>query len=279
MPLIVPEDLSTKWILEAEGVFLLDRSGAVRQDCRPLRVLLIDLDGTNADAIDALLGLLSLSPLQVEPVVATLPGMPASRSTTVPSRPWTQQWTERIDAAILTDRRDDGGLPQHSVWWDEVRDFLDWSNEHVRAHLHFGWAAYAALAHIHGIEAQGHSQKVDARISHRVVRRQSYLLRGVDDEFSVHVRWQRRLAKRFLVDAPGIELLADSTAGDPYLLRTYDRRSLFALHQPIADAGSGASPRIGNSHTTLVLGNWLNYYLYQPTSLPVTGFGAASQQR
>ena len=279
MPVIVPEDLSTRWILEAEGVFLLDRSGAQRQDCRPLRVLVVDLDGSAADAVDSVLALLSLSPLQIEPVVATLPGMNASRSTAVASRPWTQTWNETFDATILTDRRDDDGLPQHSVWWDEVRDFLDWSRDHARAHLYLGWAAYAALAHIHGIEAHGQPQAIAACLPHRVVRRQSYLLRGVDDEFAVYARWQRRLSKRFLIDAPGIELLAESLTGDPYLLRTYDRRSLYALHQPLGDAGISAGPRIGASHAALLVSNWLNYYLYQPTSLPRVGLGTHTQQR
>lgn len=279
MPVIVPEDLSTRWILEAEGVFLLDRGGALRQDCRPLRVLVIDLDGTAADAVDSILALLSWSPLQIEPVVATLPGMPASRSTAVASRPWTQAWNENFDAVILTDRRDDDGLPQYSLWWDEIRDFLDWAHLHARAHLHFGWAAHAALAHTHGIEIHGRPQRIDARVVHRVVRRQSYLLRGVDDEFAVYARWQRRLAKQFLVEAPGIELLAESITGEPYLLRTYDRRSLYALHQPLGDAGPGASPRVGASHAALLIGNWLNYYLYQPTSLPRVGLGTRGPQR
>jgi len=279
MPVIVPEDLSTRWILEAEGVFLLDRSGAVRQDCRPLRVLVVDLDGTAADAVDGLLALISLSPLQIEPVIATLPGMNASHSTVLASRPWTQAWNETFDAVILTDRRDDDGVPQHSLWWDEVRDFLDWSLDHVRAHFYLGWAAHAALAHIHGVEGHGRAQRIDARVAHRVVRRQSYLLRGVDDEFAVYARWQRRLPKRFLVEAPGIELLAESTTGEPYLLRTYDRRSLYALHQPLGDIGPGAGPRIGASHAALLLGNWLNYYLYQPTSLPRVGLGTRAQQR
>ena len=31
MPLIIPDDLSTRWTLEADGVFLLDQARAVRQ--------------------------------------------------------------------------------------------------------------------------------------------------------------------------------------------------------------------------------------------------------
>jgi homoserine O-succinyltransferase/O-acetyltransferase len=281
MPLIVPADLSIRWMLEAEGVFLIDRSGALRQDCRPLRILVIDLDGTTADAVDSILALLSHSPLQIEIVVATLPGMNASRSTAKASVPWSPTTSEVFDAALLTDRKDDGGLPHESEWWDEIRDFLDWSAEHVRAQLHLGWAAYAALAHVHGIEVSEPPQRREACLTHRVVRRQSYLLRGVDDAFTVYARWQRRLPKRFLIDAPGLELLAESTDGEPYLLRTYDRRSLYALHQPLADGGGdgAAAPRLGASHAALLISNWLNYYLYQPTSLPRPGLGAHSQQR
>lgn len=270
MPLIVPEDLSTRWILEADGVFLLDRAGAVRQECRPLRILVLDLDGGSAATVDGVLALLSLSPLQIEPVVATLPGMHESRSGVLPSRQWNPQWTEHFDAAVLTDRSGDGGQAHRSLWWDEIRDALDWLAEHVGTRLHLGWSAAAALAHVHGIESPERAARVDARVLHRVVRRQSYLLRGVDEEFPVQVGWQRRLPRDFLLDAPGLELLAESTAGDPYLLRTWDRRSLYALQQPFGDA-TGSTVRVGASHASLLVGNWLNYYLYQPASLPRDG--------
>jgi len=98
----------------------------------------------------------------------------------------------------------------------------------------------------------------------------------MDDEFPVHVRWRRRLPRRFLLDAPGLELLAESRDGDPYLLRTYDRRSLFALHQPVG--GAGAGPHVGASHAALLIANWLNYYLYQPGSLPRSGLAGKAQR-
>jgi homoserine O-succinyltransferase len=262
MPLIIPDDLSTRWTLEADGVFLLDRAGAAHQDCRPPRLLVIDPDTSSgipgaSPVIDRLLGLLSLSPLQLEPVLATLPGLPASRSALTASRPWSLNWTDSFDAVIVADRADDGAAPQDSVCWDELRDLIDWAADHTRAGLYLGSSAAAALAHVHGVEAQAETARLGQTVLHSVVRRQSYLLRGVEDIFPIDVGWRRRLPRRLLLDIPALELLATSQEGDPFLLRTYDRRSVYALHQPLRGAGA------------LILANWLNFHLYQLISLPV----------
>jgi homoserine O-succinyltransferase len=266
MPLIIPDDLSTRWVLEADGVFLIDRAGAIHQDCRPLKVLVVDLDAGNTAAVDGILGLLALSPIQVEPVLATLGGAPASLSAITNSVPWSERWPDQFDAVILSDRPDDGGHPQQSPAWDEVRDLLDWSGEHARSLLPVGWSAFAALAHRHGVEATQPARSVHNRVAHRVTRRQSYLLRGIDDDFTVQVRWQRTLPRRFLLDVPGLDTVATSVDGEPYLLRTHDRRTVYCLHHPLEGLGAPTGPRGGGAHAALLFANWINYYLYQPIS-------------
>jgi homoserine O-succinyltransferase/O-acetyltransferase len=266
MPLIVPDDLATRWILEADGVFLLDRAGAERQDIRPLRILVIDPgDGDPAAgaAIDDLLVLLGLTPLQLEVVIGTLPGAKPSASRLSPSRTWDPRWSERFDAVIGADRPHDPGLPETGRWWDEVRDLLDWATEHANAQFLIGWSAAAGLAHRHGIASSSDpAEAPNQRREHRVLRRQSYLLRGIDDEFPMTVRWPRRPPRHFVLDVPGIDLLIASTDGDPYLVRTHDRRTVYLLHHPLAADGAGAA------HAALILNNWIHYYLYQPASFP-----------
>ena len=270
MPLIIPDDLSTRWVLEADGVFLIDRAGAVRQDCRPLKVLVVDLDAGNSTAVDGLLGLLALSPIQVEPVLATLGGAPSSLSQLATSLPWSERWPDTFDAVVLSDRPADGGAPQQSDAWDEVRDLLDWSVDHARSLLPVGWSAFAALAHRHGVESAEPARAVNTRIAHRILRRQSYLLRGIDDDFTVQVRWQRALPRRFLLDVPGLDAVADSVEGAPYLLRTHDRRTVYCLHHPLDGLGAPSGPRSGGAHAALLFANWINYYLYQPVSQATT---------
>ncbi len=266
MPLIVPDDLATRWVLEADGVFLIDRAGAVRQDCRPLRVLVVDPAAGDSAAIDGLLGLLAHSPIQIEPVLATIGGG-RSRSTLTESVPWSERWTDRFDAVVLGDRPGDGGDPWRSRWWDELRDLLDWSVEHARGLLPVGWSAFATLAHRHALETTGPAVAHAGIVPHRVLRRQSFLLRGIDDRFAVPVRWRRPLPRRFLLDVPGLEAVVAADDGEPYLLRTHDRRTVYCLHHPLAGAPSPDGPRVGGAHASLLFANWINYYLYQPVSL------------
>ena len=71
-----------------------------------------------------------------------------------------------------------------------------------------------------------------------------------------------------ILDVQGLELLAESKGGEPYLVRNYDRSRVFALHFPseavlpfeIAERGTWLS------HRALLLRNWINYYVYQPVS-------------
>ena len=47
MTLIISDDLATRWVLEADGMFLIDRAGAVRQGC------LVAMHAQSDDALPA----------------------------------------------------------------------------------------------------------------------------------------------------------------------------------------------------------------------------------
>ena len=71
MPIKIPDDLPARAVLEAEGVDIIRSHDALRQDIRPLRILLLNLMPKKVETETQLARLLSHTPLQVELTLLT----------------------------------------------------------------------------------------------------------------------------------------------------------------------------------------------------------------
>jgi homoserine O-succinyltransferase len=271
MPIIVPDDLPTRWMLESEGIAVIDRGGALRQDIRALRIALVDPGGSET----ALARLLGRTPLRIDLTVLR-PGDPGSEASDGVPRLALDRVAASgavFDAVVVGHDPADPREAHEASWWDEYRDFLDWADANVRAHLLLGWSARAALHHFNGIPRRPAPPSTPILVPHRPVRAGSFLLRGGDERFAVPVRRRGAIARADVLDVHGLELLAESHRGEPYIVRSFDRRKVFVLHHPewdgaaTAGAGDDGEP-LGDwhAHAALLFANWLNYYVYQPLS-------------
>ena len=66
MPLNLPDKLPAIELLKEENIFVIDNSRAVRQDIRPLRIVILNLMPLKITTETDLVRLLSNTPLQVE---------------------------------------------------------------------------------------------------------------------------------------------------------------------------------------------------------------------
>ena len=66
MPIKVQRDLPAKAILESENIFIMDEDRAIRQDIRPLEILILNLMPLKEETETQLLRALSNTPLQVD---------------------------------------------------------------------------------------------------------------------------------------------------------------------------------------------------------------------
>jgi homoserine O-succinyltransferase len=260
MPIIIPESLPTRWMLDSEGIFVIDHPSALRQDIRPLRIALVDTTGKHAADISRKL---SQSPLQIE-LVFIHPGQPAEvlGRTLKPAHLGRQTF----DGLIVADDPDAWSQGQT---WDELRDILDWALDHVHAHLYLGLSAQSALRHYYNITRATPLTPGPVRlVLHRALRSNSFLLRGFNDEFQVLSQDDHGIERESILDVQGLELLAESHDGAPYLIRSYDRRRVFALQFPAQSTLAETATDQGSwrSHRALLLRNWINYYVYQPVS-------------
>lgn len=246
MPLIIPDDLSTRWILEADGVFLIDRAGAVRQDCRPLRVLVVDLDAGNSDAVDGLLGLLSLSPLQIEILIGSsgiaLDGIVA--------------WGSRIPDLPT-------GVPA----------------------LLIGEVARTVLERDHRLPVEQLTHPIVEIVQHRVVGEGGGLVAAHDPLVDLPVARDWRIGIDALSRNPGLEVLSHAPRSGVHLVHEPAARRVHLLTQvgwsPLGFARHARHLAVGDlrdddslppwtwrSHAHLVAASWLNLLVYQPASFP-----------
>lgn len=276
MPIILPDHQPAPWILEAEAIAVLTATEAARQDIRPLRVLLIDLQPHTLAFAGPVARLLSNSPLQVDLTIAHLDdaGLGANDGGILPgNRPFRAIQDQRFDALVVSDLPGD---PVHGTLWDALRDVLDWSLDHVHAAFYLGGSSAAALAHFYGLEPRRLETPLVGLHPQRIRRRQSYLLRGMDEQFVVPVRRAWTVDEEALADVPWLEVLADGPSTGPYLVRNRSRRQLFATnlptHEPVhlrADLrAAGIAPAREEdsrwrAHAQVLFANWLNSYVYQ----------------
>ncbi len=292
MPIAVPDNLPSRWMLESEGIFVMNQGGAARQQVRPLRIALVQPVADPA-AARAVAGLAATSPLDIELTVVAL-DQPAPRAG------WSASGAGLNLDAVLA-RSFDGVVACHAPldhldWhavacWDEFRDFLDWSEERARSRMFLGWSAQAALQHVYAVERRALDQPLRGLHPARMVRRNSFLMRGFDDEFAVSLECAAVVDAEGVRSSPGLCVLAAARDSGAYLVRNANRRDVFVLGQPgtapgaarpTAEAGDADEVAEADdvdgalTHASLLFMNWLNFYVYQPFSDQVdAGIAAA----
>ena len=298
MPLIVPDGLPAKSILDDERTFALEENVAKKQDIRPLHVLLLNLMPKKIETETQILRLISKSPLQVD---MDFMCMSSHESRNTPADHLVKFY-ETFET--LRDRRYDGlivtgapieHLPFEQVdYWGELAEVLDWSRSHVYSTLHICWGALAGLYRHYGIGKVTLPSKLFGVFSTKLCDEYNFLTNGFDEKFLVP--HSRHAGIDLAQLAPHIDrdlhVLGTSPVTGPSLLASPDMRQIFitghleygkmtlaeeysrdvAAGKPIElprnyypeDDPSLPPVFSWRSHANLLYRNWLNY-VYQMT--------------
>ncbi|WP_338429993.1 homoserine O-succinyltransferase [Synechococcus elongatus] len=298
MPIIIPQDLPARRILDAEHVFTLGDADARRQDIRALQVVVLNLMPTKVTTETQIARVLANTPLQVElTLIHTASYQPTH---TDPEhlrnfyRTFDQIRDRSFDGLIVTGAPVET-LPWQAVdYWSELTTILEWSREAVRSSLFICWGAQAALQHFHGIEKQTLPAKRFGVFWHHLRDRSSPLVRGHDDDFLVPVSRHTEVITEEVLAQPQLQVLAESDEAGLHLLWDASRHRTYLFNHPEYDADTldreyrrdrdkglpinlplnyypnddpNQTPRVRwRSHAQLLYTNWLNYEVYQPLS-------------
>lgn len=308
MPINIPDELPAADVLENENIFVMRGQRALRQDIRPLRILILNLMPTKMETEIQLLRLLSNSPLQTDIELLQM----ATHISKNTSKDYLEQFYKTHDQ--IAKNKYDGfiitGAPVENLnfaqvdYWDELCELMDWSCENVFSTLHICWGAQAALYHHYGIQKYPREKKISGIFAHRPIVRNHPLLRGFDDLFYMPHSRYTEIRQGDIERVPELQVLAVSDEAGVAITFRKDGRQVFVQgHMEYdlltlskeyqRDVALGINPELpsnyfpGNSpkatpfmywrsHANLFFTNWLNYAVYQETPYDLNAIYAAN---
>lgn len=297
MPIKIQRDLPAREILEWENIFVMDEVRALKQDIRPLEILILNLMPIKEETETQLLRALSNTPLQVDCsflMVSTHESKNTSASHLNKFYMTFEQVKKKFyDGMIIT------GAPLENLefeevdYWGELCEIMEWTKTHVTSTVHICWGAQAGLYYHYGIKKYHMEKKLSGIYSHKVLNRKVPLVRSMNDYFyAPHSRYTE-VRKEDIVKCPELQILAESDIAGVFLVMDKKGKQIFIQGHPEydrmtlnneyhRDLKKGLDPEIPcnyydhndpfsipklmwrNTGNTLY-SNWLNFYVYQET--------------
>lgn len=189
MPIKVSDNLSAIKNLQTEGIVTIGEDRAVKQDIRPLKVLILNLMPLKKPTELQLLRLLGNSPLQIEIDFCRI----VSRQTTHTDNSYLDSCyysfddikDNYYDAFIITGAPVETYAFEDVDYWEEFTGYLHWAEKHVYSILHYCWSAQAGLYHYYGVEKSVLEEKMFGIYPYGITVRNHPLLRGFDDRYFI----------------------------------------------------------------------------------------------
>ena len=292
MPLVIPSTIPAYDVLNKENIFVMSKEHALRQDIRPIEILILNLMPTKIETETQLLRLLANTPLQVHVTFLTT----ESYSSQHTAKSHLDTFYVTFDA--IKERKFDGmivtgapveHLPFEAVkYWQELQEIFDYAETAVTNTIYICWGAYAALYYKYGISKIDRPAKCFGVFKHQVVEKTDGLLKGLDDVISIPHSSHCTVHDAEIDAHPELEALVKSSETGNTIIKSKNNRSIFitghleydrytlqkeyerdvAKGKPIAapryfDASTDASSWFASAN--LIYANWLNHYVYQIT--------------
>ncbi len=297
MPIKIQENLPAVGVLESENIFVMTHQRALKQDIRPLKIVILNLMPTKINTETQLLRLLGNTPLQVDvELMQTATHIPKNTSSSHLNtfyKTFDELKNEKFDGMIITGAPVENMSFEEVDYWDELCKIMEWSKRNVYSTLHICWGAQAGLYYHFGIPKYQLTQKLSGVFLHRVLDCRHPLVRGFDDNFySPHsrntdvkiedIKKHDNLVILTVSDEAGVHIIANKNGRQFFVTGhlEYDCNTL--ADEYFRDLKKGLNPSIPKnyfpndditkeppfvwrSHANLLFSNWLNYYVYQQT--------------
>ena len=305
MPLNLPDRLPAIDLLKQENIFVIDTSRALRQDIRPLRIVILNLMPLKITTETDLVRLLSNTPLQLEisfmKIKSHTPKNTPVEHMKAFYRDFSDMRGEKFDGMIVTGAPVEQYPFEEVGYWDELCGILDWARSHVMSTLCICWAAQAGLYHYYGIPKHLLREKLFGVYRHTASEPFAPILRGFDDEFYVPHSRHTEVRREDILRVPGLKILSESEEAGVYMVMGRGGREFFVTghseYSPYTldaeyrrDLQKGlpirmpehyyrddnpANPPVvrWRAHANLLFSNWLNYYVYQETPYNINEIG------
>ena len=308
MPIQIPNDLPAAEILQNENIFVMKQTRAETQQIRPLEIVLLNLMPTKIVTETQLSRMLGNTPLQVH---LELMMLSSHKPKNTPEEHLLAFYKTFDD---LKDRKFDGmvitgapveNLPFEKVnYWEELKQIMEWSKDHVHSTFHICWGAQAGLYYHYGIQKYPLPEKLFGVFPHKADYKRAILLRGFDDEFWVPHSRHTTIHREDIEAIPGLKILASSEEAGVYIVMNKEGRQIFVTghseydpdtleREYFRDKYAGLPIQVPKNyypndddsmapivrwrgHGNLLYSNWLNYFVYQTTPYDIMSVGQES---
>jgi len=257
MPVIVTSEEVHPFLPSIGSSSAIDKDRALRQDIRPLEILIVNLMADKRSTERQLALWLGSTPLQVnltfsatDSYVREVQAGRQPKNTPAEHilkfyKPWSELKSEKYDGMIVTGVNALEKRVEQEAIWPEVTAILEWSKKNVFSSLYLCWGAKAALKYFHDIDSHKGSQKLFGLFEHEITSDKTDLLFGFPDRFPVPVSRWKSPRREDILKRPEIEIVADSSESGPNILVESDtlqegkasyQRRVYLLNHPEYDA-------------------------------------------
>ena len=304
MPINIPDDLPAREVLEGEGIEVMGQADAVRQDIRPMRILLLNLMPKKIETEIQIARVLSHSPLQIDLTLMTTASYTPSNTSQLHLKSFyktlDQIRGEYFDGLVVTGAPVERMAFEDVDYWPELCDVFAWADRNVFRRFHICWGAQAALFRRFGIPKHDMGDKLSGVFEQQVLVPANRMLGGFPAAFPCPVSRYTTIRREDIEAEDRLELLAvsdesgpgvavDRVTGDVYSFNhpEYDADTLLNEYrrdteaEPDAKVPANYFPGDDPAKTPinawrpygyLLFGNWLSE-VYQDTPFDLTELG------
>ena len=297
MPIKVPNGLPAVKTLKDENIFVMTHKRAVKQDIRPLKILLLNLMPKKIETETQFARLLGNTPLQVEMEMMYTTSHKSKNTSEEHLLAFYKTFDEikdnKYDGMIITGAPVENMEFEEVEYWDELCEIMEWSKSHVTSTFHICWGAQAGLYYHYGIQKHPLPKKCFGVYPHKVDYKKSILFRGFDETFMVPQSRHTTVYAEDIKKVKGLKILASSKETGVYAVSTSKGKQIFVTghseydkdtlkNEYLRDKEKGLEIDIPKNyfpnddptkepivswraHAILLFSNWLNYFVYQTT--------------
>lgn len=297
MPIKIPRDLPAFKVLSDENIFVMNNERAVQQDIRPLKIAILNLMPKKIQTENQLLRYLSNTPLQVE---IKLLQTESYRSTHTSFEHMERFYSffndikeERFDGLVITGAPVEQLEFEDVMYWNELKEIMEWSKSNVFSTLHICWGAQAGLNYHYGIPKYQLDKKMFGVFKHYINDTTADLTRGLDDVFYAPHSRHTEVRREDIEKVSELDILSESEEAGIFIVANKNRRQIFVSghleyerntlsDEYFRDVNKGLEIEMPKNYfpnndssrepmvtwrgsANVVFSNWLNYCVYQNT--------------
>lgn len=297
MPIKIPKDLPAFKVLSDENIFVMNNERAVNQDIRPLKIAILNLMPKKVQTENQLLRYLSNTPLQVEIKLLQTESYKPKHTSLEHMEKFYSGFNdiknERFDGLVITGAPVEQLEFEDVMYWNELKEIMEWSKSNIYSTLHICWGAQAGLNYHYGIPKYQLEKKMFGVFKHFINDRNADLTRGLDDVFYAPHSRHTEVRREDIEKVEELDILSESEEAGTFIVANKNRRQVFISghleyerntlsDEYFRDVNKGLNIEVPKNYfpddnpslepmvtwrgsANVVFSNWLNYCVYQNT--------------